>query len=143
MAHKYMDEGNLVPDEVVIGMVDDKIKETGPVNGFIFDGFPRTVHQAEALDILLNEKNMPIKGMIALEVDEEELKKRILLRGKTSGRADDQDVAKIENRIKVYQAETLPVAEYYRKQDKYEAIHGIGSIDEIFGKISDVIDKLK
>jgi adenylate kinase len=113
------------------------------VNGFIFDGFPRTVHQAEALDILLNEKNMPIKGMIALEVDEEELKKRILLRGKTSGRADDQDVAKIENRIKVYQAETLPVAEYYRKQDKYEAIHGIGSIDEIFGKISDVIDKLK
>lgn len=143
MAQKYMDEGNLVPDEVVIGMVDDKIKETGPVNGFIFDGFPRTVHQAEALDILLNEKNTPIKGMIALEVDEEELKKRILLRGKTSGRADDQDVAKIENRIKVYQAETLPVAEYYRKQDKYEAIHGIGSIDEIFGKISDVIDKLK
>lgn len=143
LAQKYMDDGNLVPDEVVIGMVDEKIKETGDVNGFIFDGFPRTVAQAEALDKLLSEKETPIKGMIALEVEDEELKKRILERGKTSGRADDQDISKIENRIKVYKEETLPVAEYYQKQDKFSGIDGVGSIDDIFEQICVVIDKMK
>jgi adenylate kinase len=144
LAQKYMDEGNLVPDEVVIGMVDEKIKETkANSNGYIFDGFPRTVPQAKALDTLLEEKGEKIAGMIALDVPEEELKKRIKERSKTSGRTDDQDEAKIENRIKVYQEETLPVANYYDGEGKYVKIHGVGTIDEIFGKISSEIDKLK
>ncbi|ADR21923.1 adenylate kinase [Marivirga tractuosa] len=144
LAQKYMDEGNLVPDEVVIGMVDEKIKETkANSSGYIFDGFPRTVPQAKALDTLLKEKGEKIAGMIALDVPEEELKKRIKERGKTSGRTDDQDEAKIENRIKVYQEETLPVANYYDGEGKLVKIHGVGSIDEIFGKISSEIDKLK
>ncbi|WP_375579390.1 adenylate kinase [Marivirga tractuosa] len=144
LAQKYMDEGNLVPDEVVIGMVDEKIKETqDSSSGYIFDGFPRTVPQAKALDTLLEEKGEKIAGMIALDVPEEELKKRIKERGKTSGRTDDQDEAKIENRIKVYQEETLPVANYYDGEGKFVKIHGVGTIDEIFGKISSEIDKLK
>jgi adenylate kinase len=144
LAQKYMDEGNLVPDEVVIGMVDEKIKDTkADSNGYIFDGFPRTVPQAKALDTLMKEKGEKIAGMIALDVPEEELKKRIKERGKTSGRTDDQDEAKIENRIKVYQQETLPVANYYDGEGKFVKIEGVGSIDEIFGKISTEIDKLK
>lgn len=140
LAQKYMDEGKLVPDEVVIGMVDDKINGTKDPKGFIFDGFPRTVAQAEALDRLLKDKGMGISGMIALEVPEDELKKRIKERGKTSGRVDDQDDEKINTRIKVYQDETLPVATYYEKQNKFSRIHGVGGIDEIFSNICKVID---
>jgi adenylate kinase len=144
LAQKYMDEGNLVPDEVVIGMVDEKIKETkDKSSGYIFDGFPRTVPQAKALDTLLEEKGEKIAGMIALDVPEDELKNRIKERGKTSGRADDQNEAKIENRIKVYKDETLPVANYYDHENKYVKIHGVGTIDEIFSKISNEIDSLK
>jgi adenylate kinase len=144
LAQKYMDEGNLVPDEVVIGMVDEKIKETkANSSGYIFDGFPRTVPQAKALDTLLEEKGEKIAGMIALDVPEEELKSRIKERGKTSGRADDQNEAKIENRIKVYKEETLPVANYYDGENKYVKIQGVGTIEEIFTKISNEIDRLK
>jgi adenylate kinase len=139
LAQTYMDQGNLVPDEVVIGMVDEKIQDSIGAKGFIFDGFPRTVPQAEALDNLLNEKGCPISGMIALDVPEEELKQRIRERGKTSGRTDDQDEQKIANRIKVYLDETLPVAKYYEEQGKYSRINGIGEIDEIFNKISEKI----
>ncbi|MBL3656988.1 adenylate kinase [Fulvivirga sediminis] len=142
LAQKYMDDGNLVPDEVVIGMVDDKIKNTEDVNGFIFDGFPRTVTQAKALDKLMDGKGTPISGMIALEVPFEELRTRLLERGKVSGRADDQNEEKINNRINVYQEETLPVSEYYKEQGKYNAIDGVGSIDKIFDKISEVVDSL-
>lgn len=140
LAQKYMDEGRLVPDEVVIGMVDEKIKSTQDAKGFIFDGFPRTVAQAEALDELLAKNDMGISGMIALEVPEEILKERIRQRGKTSGRADDQDEEKINTRIKVYLDETLPVAEFYSKQGKLTKIHGVGKIDEIFEKIAEVVD---
>ncbi len=141
LAQKYMDEGNLVPDEVVIGMVDDKINGTSTAaSGFIFDGFPRTVPQAEALDRLLEGKGQRISGMIALDVPEEELKKRLLARGKTSGRVDDQNEEKINNRIQVYAKETLPVAEYYEQQGKFNKVKGIGSINEIFESISTVID---
>jgi len=140
LAQKYMDEGHLVPDEVVIGMVDEKIKSTTDAKGFIFDGFPRTVAQAEALDELLAKNNMEISGMIALEVPEDILKERIRGRGKTSGRADDQDEEKINTRIKVYLDETLPVADFYKKQGKLSNIHGVGEIDEIFAKIVEVID---
>ncbi len=142
LAQKYMDDGFLVPDEVVIGMVDEKIKSSTDVNGFIFDGFPRTVNQAEALDKLMESKGSPISGMISLEVPFEELKKRLLERGKVSGRADDQSEDKIDNRIKVYQDETMPVAEYYQKQNKLQTINGVGSIDDIFQKICAVIDGL-
>ena len=143
LAQKYMDEGNLVPDAVVIDMVDDKIKTDEKVNGYIFDGFPRTVAQAEALDKLMNGKGNPISCMIALEVEKDELLKRLLNRGKTSGRSDDQDEAKIQNRINVYESETIPVANYYKKQGKFNSIHGIGTVDEIFIKISAVIDRFK
>jgi adenylate kinase len=143
LAQKYMDAGNLVPDTVVIGMVDEKLKETNDTAGFIFDGFPRTVTQAKALDTLLKEKGAPIAGMIALEVPVEELKKRIKERGKTSGRSDDQDDAKIANRIKVYTEETVPVANYFKEQNKLAKVHGVGSIDEIFNKICKEIDQVK
>ncbi|QSE97553.1 adenylate kinase [Fulvivirga lutea] len=142
-AQKFMDDGFLVPDEVVIGMVDEKINSEENSSGFIFDGFPRTVKQAEALDKLLNSKGTPISGMIALEVPFEELKKRLLERGKISGRADDQSEEKINNRIKVYLDETLPVAEYYKKQNKFSGVNGVGSIDEIFDKICTEIDSFK
>jgi adenylate kinase len=141
LARKYMDEGRLVPDEVVIGMVGDKIKNTTGTHGFIFDGFPRTVAQAQALDTLMAQNNMSISGMIALEVSEEVLKERIRERGKTSGRTDDQDENKIQTRINVYLEETLPVAAYYESQGKLEKINGIGTIDGIFEDISKVIDK--
>ena len=138
-AQKFMDEGNLVPDEIVIGMVDDKIKDTPDTNGFLFDGFPRTVAQAQALDNLLFFKDNPIDTMIALNVDEEELKKRLLNRGLTSGRPDDQDEAKIANRIAVYHRETSPVAAYYNDQLKFNQMEGVGSIDDIFVGLSEVI----
>lgn len=139
-AQEYMDHGNLVPDDVVIGMVREKLTEENNSNGYIFDGFPRTVAQAEALDKLMESLNDSITLAIALDVDEEELKKRLLLRGETSGRADDQNEEKINNRIKVYFDETLPVAEYFRQQGKFFPVKGIGSIDEIFDRICQTID---
>ena len=143
LAQKYMNEGKLVPDEVVIGMVEQKIKENPNANGVIFDGFPRTVPQAEALDKLLNAQNTPISGMISLEVAEEELKIRIRERGKTSGRADDQEEEKINTRIRVYMEETIPVAKFYEKQGKYYAINGIGAVEDIFATICTKIDSFK
>lgn len=142
LAKSYMDAGNLVPDSLVIDMVDDRLKELEGANGIIYDGFPRTVAQAEALDKLMEQNNTPISGMIRLVVHEEELIKRLLERGKSSGRVDDQDISKIENRLKVYNDETLPVAEYYKKQGKYEAVEGVGDIDEIFGRIYSTVDKM-
>ena len=142
LAQKYMDDGFLVPDEVVIGMVDDRLNQGDIVNGVIFDGFPRTVAQAEELDKLLNARDQQIDAMLALEVPEDELKRRLLLRGKESGRADDQNEEKIDNRIRVYKEETLPVSEYYENQGKFQAIRGVGSIDEIFTSISEKVDAL-
>ena len=142
-ARSYMDNGNLVPDAVVIGMVGETIKENKDSKGFIFDGFPRTVAQAEALDELMEQFNMKIDGMVALEVPEDELKKRIRERGKTSGRVDDQDEEKINNRISVYKSETLPVAEFYTKQAKYAKVDGVGSIEEIFNDISSKIENFR
>ena len=141
LAQKYMDEGNLVPDEVVIGMVDDRIKEPTQTNGYLFDGFPRTVEQAKALDLLMNKNDTPIATMISLDVPEEELINRLLKRGETSGRADDQNLDKIKTRIQVYQEETLPVANYYKEQEKYNTVVGVGSIVEIFENICEKVDK--
>ena len=143
LAQEYIDDGNLVPDELVIKMVEVKIRSHADAKGFIFDGFPRTVAQAIALDEMLEKRNMPISIMLALEVSDNELRTRIRLRGKTSGRADDQNDEKINNRIRVYKKETLPVAEYYSKQSKYQGINGIGRIDEIFNDICMAIDLIK
>jgi len=134
-AKSYMDAGNLVPDEIVIGMVEAKVEEQLDAKGFIFDGFPRTVNQAEALDKMLEAHDLSISGMIALEVPEEELKSRIKERAKTSGRVDDQDEEKINNRISVYNQETAPVADYYQSKGKFSAVNGVGSIDGIFASI--------
>ena len=142
LAQKYMDEGNLVPDSVVIDMVKDKIASTSDAKGFIFDGFPRTVPQAEALDEMLKEFDTSISGMIALDVPDDELRTRLLERGKTSGRADDQNVDKINNRIQVYKNETIPVANFYEGQSKLNKIHGVGTIESIFGEIAGVIEGL-
>jgi len=141
-AKKYMNKGDLVPDEIVIDMVEDKINKSSNVIGFVFDGFPRTINQATALDNMLEKKNIPIKQMIALKVDEKELIKRIKNRAKTSGREDDKSIDKINNRIQVYNQETKPVAEYYKKHDKYSEVDGIGEIDEIFLKLCSKIDDL-
>ena len=131
-AKKLMDQGILVPDEVVIGMISSKLDANKDASGFIFDGFPRTTKQAEALDILLQSKNTGITIMLALEVDDDELMKRLLLRGKDSGRADDQNPDIIRKRIDEYNAKTMPVANYYKSQNKFKGINGIGSIDSIF-----------
>ena len=142
-AKKLMDEGKLVPDEVVIGMINNQLAKNPDVNGFIFDGFPRTVAQAEALDALLQKHNEQIAGMISLEVNEDELEKRLLLRGKDSGRADDANPEIIRKRIAEYQSKTTPVANFYKQQGKLNTVYGIGTIDDIFNKISEVIEKLK
>jgi adenylate kinase len=142
LAKSYIDKGELVPDEVTIKMLESEVdKQTDP-KGFIFDGFPRTVAQAAALDTFLNSKSTPVSGMVGLEVDEDELVARLLERGKTSGRADDADETVIRNRIATYNRETAPVAGFYDKQDKYVAVKGVGSIDEIFNSLSVEIDKL-
>jgi adenylate kinase len=138
-AKKFMDQGQLVPDEVVIGMISSKLDENPEVKGFIFDGFPRTVAQAEALDNLLEFKNNPINVVISLLVSEEELKTRLISRGEVSGRADDNEEV-IVNRIKEYHAKTSPVADYYRSKNTLIELPGEGSVDEIFDSISDIID---
>jgi len=143
LAQEYIDDGNLVPDELVIRMVEVKICSQTDVEGFIFDGFPRTVAQANALDDILEQQKMPIKVMLALEVEDEELRTRIRLRGKTSGRVDDQNDKRINNRIKVYKRETLPVAAYYRNHSKYQGINGSGRIEGIFNDICMAIDLVK
>jgi adenylate kinase len=139
-AKKLMDQGMLVPDEVVIGMIGHKLDANKDAKGFIFDGFPRTVAQAAALDELLKSKAAEISGMIALEVNDTELEHRLLLRGKDSGRPDDANPEVIRKRIKEYNDKTAPVAEFYKRQDKFNSINGIGSINEIYDAICSVIE---
>jgi adenylate kinase len=139
-AKSLIDAGILVPDEVVIGMIDSKLSQNPNAKGFIFDGFPRTVPQAVALDELLTKRGLSISGMVALCVDTEELTKRLLKRGEDSGRADDQNETLIRTRINEYQTKTAPVADYYNKQNKYKEVYGIGEIDEIFVKICSIVD---
>ena len=143
LAKTYMDKGDLVPDEVTIHMLEAEVEKNADANGFIFDGFPRTVHQALALDKMLLKHDLSITGMLSLEVEASELRIRLRERGKTSGRKDDQDDVKIENRIKVYNEETKPVADYYKHQDKYVSIKGIGSITSIFQLITHKLDAFK
>jgi adenylate kinase len=138
-AKAIMERGELVGDEIVIGMIESKLDENSGAKGFIFDGFPRTSAQAVALDDLLQKKGTGISGMLALEVDNEELVKRLLNRGKDSGRPDDRDEQVIRRRIEEYNNKTLPLKQYYSEQGKFHSIHGIGSIEEIFRSLVDRI----
>lgn len=138
-AKELIDEGKLVPDEVVIGMIEQRLKTNTNASGFIFDGFPRTEAQAESLDKLAQQQNTEIDAMVALQVPEEELVKRLLERGKSSGRSDDNDENVIRNRIQEYEDKTATLADYYDKQGKYYPVEGVGSIDEIFERISQVV----
>lgn len=140
LAKSYIDKGQLVPDEVTIGMLASEVNKNPDAKGFIFDGFPRTQAQAEALDQLLTAKGTAINFMLALEVEEEELRKRLLLRGKDSGRPDDQDPAIIQKRIDVYNGETMPVKAFYTAKGKYKGINGIGEIETIFNDLCKAID---
>jgi adenylate kinase len=142
-AKSYMDKGELVPDEVTVGMLRNKVEANPEAKGFIFDGFPRTVAQARALDAMLEEEGQEVSALIALEVDDEEIVARILNRGKSSGRGDDNDESIIRNRIAVYNRETAPVFDYYAQTGKTKRIDGIGSIDEIFGRLCAAVDALK
>lgn len=140
-AKSIMDKGQLVPDEVVIGMVDSYFDKYKEAQGFLFDGFPRTVAQAVALDKLLELKKTEIAVVLALQVGEEELVNRLLNRGKTSGRSDDSDETVIRKRLNVYSNETSPVADHYKKVRKFQNIKGEGTVIDIFNLLSDSIDK--
>lgn len=142
LAKSYMDKGELVPDQVTIDMLNAEVEKNADANGFIFDGFPRTNAQAEALDTLMGGKDSAINAMIALEVDDEVLVNRLLGRGKTSGRADDADESIIRNRIKEYYTKTAILKDYYTAQGKYFGVDGVGSIEDITVRLSDVIDVL-
>ncbi len=140
-AKNFMDKGQLVPDEVVIGMISSALDNNTDAKGFLFDGFPRTATQAEALDKLLELKKVAINLMLALEVSEEELLTRLLKRGETSGRSDDSNEKIIRERISEYHRKTTAVADYYKKYNKVEFIKGEGTIKNIFNALCITIDK--
>ena len=139
-AKNFMDKGQLVPDEVVIGMIDSCLEKHADAKGFLFDGFPRTVAQAEALDKLLALKKTGICKVLALEVDEEELTRRLVSRGETSGRSDDTSEDVIRQRFSVYKKDTEPVAGYYKEQGKFEVVKGMGTVDDIFEALRSCIE---
>lgn len=140
-AQNFMDKGQLVPDEVVIGMISSALDENPEAKGFLFDGFPRTQEQAKALDKLLKLKKAPIAAMLALDVSEVELIKRLLKRGETSGRSDDDNENVIKARISEYRSKTAVVADYYKQFNKVVMVKGEGTIDEIFKRLCKEIDK--
>jgi adenylate kinase len=136
-----MSKGELVPDAVVIEMIAAKIDSTKGVAGFLFDGFPRTVAQTEELEKMLNARGMKIDSMLVLDVDQEELMKRLIARAELSGRPDDKDPSVIENRIDVYKAKTEPIIDYCRKKKIYQPVNGMGTVDEIFERLSGFMKK--
>jgi adenylate kinase len=142
LAKSYMDKGDLVPDEVTIKMLEDTVNKNLDTNGFLFDGFPRTLAQAEELDLFLATKKWKVTATIALEADDEILIHRVLERGKTSGRSDDQDEEKIRHRYQEYNEKTAPLMEYYKAQNKFYPVNGIGSIADITERLSAVIESL-
>jgi len=140
LAKTYMDKGDLVPDAVTIEMLQSEVDKNPEANGFLFDGFPRTIAQAEALDTFLETKNQKITATIALEADDEILVQRLLERGKTSGRPDDQDEEKIRNRYQEYNEKTAPLMAYYQQQNKFYEVNGIGSINEVTQRLVEVFN---
>jgi len=142
LAKSFINEGQLVPDSVTIDMLQAEVEKNTDANGFIFDGFPRTTAQAEALDAFLDSKNMELSGTVALEANDEVLIERLLERGKVSGRADDQDEVKIRNRFEEYNEKTAPLINFYTAQEKFHSVNGIGTIEDITTRLSAVIDSL-
>ena len=142
LAKSYMDKGHLVPDGVTIKMLNAEVEKNPDANGFVFDGFPRTAAQAEALATLMEEKSSQINAMVALEVDDEVLVGRLLERGKTSGRADDADEAIIRERVAEYYRKTDILKDYYKSKDRYFGVNGVGTIQEITARLSEVFDRL-
>lgn len=140
-AKEYIDAGQLVPDEVVIGMIENYLNNNNPQIGIIFDGFPRTIAQAEALSVLLGKHNSKINAVLNLNVDEDELIARLINRGKESGRSDD-NLETIQKRLDVYHSQTKPLADYYMGKGVLYDIEGMGSVADITGRISKVIDLL-
>ena len=137
-----MSKGELVPDSVVIEMIANKIDGSKGIAGFLFDGFPRTVAQTVALEEMLNTRGMKIDCMLALDVEHDELVKRLIGRAEVSGRADDMDPAVIENRIDVYNEKTAPIMNYCEERGVYQPVNGMGSIDDIFGRLVEVMNKI-
>lgn len=142
LAQSYMNKGDLVPDQVTIDMLKEAVDQNTEAKGFIFDGFPRTTQQAEALDEFLSEKSMSISATLALEADDDILIDRLIKRGKTSGRADDQDEEKIGNRFDEYNNKTAPLRAFYEAQGKFHSVNGIGEIEEITQRLTALIDGL-
>ncbi len=142
VAKSFIDKGDLVPDEITIQMLQSEVDKNPNSSGFLFDGFPRTIAQAEALDAFLKGKNQKITATIALEANDEVLVQRLLERGKTSGRTDDQDEEKIRNRYQEYNEKTAPLMQYYREQGRFYAVDGIGDIQAITDRLSAVLDVL-
>lgn len=138
-ARSYMDKGELVPDSVTIGMLRNKVEANPDVPGYIFDGFPRTVAQAEALDAFLAEKDDSVNQLILLDVADDEIVTRLLERGKDSGRPDDQDESIIRNRIEVFRAQTSPVYDFYDEQELALTVEGVGSIEEIADRLASIV----
>lgn len=141
-AKAYIERGDLVPDALTINMLQEEIKKNPESKGFLFDGFPRTIAQANALDEFLSSQNWFINATIALEANDEILVERILERGKTSGRVDDQDEEKIRNRYQEYNEKTAPLVDFYQNQNKYYAVDGIGTVEEVTTRLSSVIEQL-
>ena len=142
LAKSYMDQGDLVPDQVTIDMLEAEVDQNPQAKGFIFDGFPRTEAQAGALDAFLKDKQMEISATIALEAADDILVERLLERGKSSGRTDDQDESKIRNRFEEYNQKTAPLRDYYTKKNKFYSVSGIGSIEEITQRLKQLINSL-
>ena len=142
LAKSYMDKGDLVPDQITIDMLKEAVDENSDSKGFIFDGFPRTTAQAEALDAFLFNKSMRITATIALEARDDVLVERLVNRGKTSGRVDDQDEIKIRNRFEEYNNKTAPLKSFYTVQGKFHSVNGIGSVEEITKRLTELIDGL-
>lgn len=140
LAKNFMDHGDLVPDDVTIKMLENEVNNNPNSAGFLFDGFPRTLAQAKALDLFLTTKNQKITATIALDANDEILIQRLLQRGKSSGRPDDQDEDKIRNRYQEYNEKTAPLTHYYQNQDKFFAVDGIGQIEEVTARLSKVIE---
>ena len=141
-ARVFMDAGDLVPDELTTKMLIDEVNKNLDAKGILFDGYPRTISQAEALDAFLPTIGSQVTATVALEADDEVLVARLLERGKTSGRVDDQDEEKIRNRYQEYNEKTAPLMDYYKAQNKFHAVDGIGSIQEITERLTQVIDNL-
>ena len=139
-AKEYMDQGILVPDEVTIGMLENRVNETNNQKGYILDGFPRTIAQSEALDTFFAGRNVEVTHLLALTVDDDEIVKRLLKRGETSGRPDDANEEVIRKRIVEYNAKTSQVYDFYAQQNKSQSINGVGSIEEIFGRLCEALD---